>query len=100
MKIQRDSLTGLPQRRDYLYLVNERLNQKHAGFCMLTMKIDHFNYLGKWYGRAEEERLLADIAAFFQELINKYEIITGYMEPDTFSVFFPADLAMAENIRH
>jgi len=100
MKIQRDSLTGLPQRRDYLYLVNERLTQKQAGFCMLTMKIDHFNYLGKWYGRAEEERLLADIAAFFQELINKYEIITGYMEPDTFSVFFPADLAMAENIRH
>ena len=63
MKIQMDALTGMPQQRGYLDLVDDCLEQ-HPGesFCMLTTDIEHFSYYNKWYFMKPER-----VAKYFQK---------------------------------
>ena len=88
MDIHVDLLTGLPDRRFFWQLVDEKLAEHSEGACMLTMNIEHFSYYNKWYGRQEGDKLLAEIAAFLQQCCRDMGIIAGYMGDDVFSVFF------------
>lgn len=101
MKIQMDALTGMPQQRGYLDLVDACLEQ-HSGesFCMLTTDIEHFSYYNKWYGRENGDRLLSEIADFLKRIANEAEMIIGYMGADRFSAFFRMNHSLAERIRH
>ena len=100
MEIQMDALTGMPQQRGYLDLVDDCLG-KHPqeSFCMLTTDIEHFSYFNKWYGRSDGDRLLSDIANFLKRLANEEEMIIGYMGADRFSAFFKINPNLTERIR-
>ena len=100
MEIQMDALTGMPQQRGYLDLVDDCLG-KHPqeSFCMLTTDIEHFSYFNKWYGRSDGDRLLSDIASFLKRLANEEEMIIGYMGADRFSAFFKINPNLTERIR-
>ena len=89
MEIQMDALTGMPQQRGYLDLVDDCLGKyPQESFCMLTTDIEHFSYFNKWYGRSDGDRLLSDIANFLKRLANEEEMIIVYMGADRFSAFF------------
>ena len=88
MDIHVDLLTGLPERRFFWQLVDEKLAEHSEGACMLTMNIEHFSYYNKWYGRQEGDKLLAEIAAFLQQCCRDWGVVAGYMGDDVFSVFF------------
>ena len=87
MDIHVDLLTGLPDRRFFWQLVDEKLAEHSEGACMLTMNIEHFSYYNKWYGRQEGDKLLAEIAAFLQQCCRDWGVVAGYMGDDVFFCF-------------
>lgn len=100
MDIHVDLLTGLPDRRFFWQLVDEKLAEHSEGACMLTMNIEHFSYYNKWYGRQEGDKLLAEIAAFLQQCCRDMGVVAGYMGDDVFSVFFYSSAVdVAEKVR-
>ena len=100
MDIHIDLLTGLPDRRYYWQLVDERLAEQDEGACMLTMNIEHFSYFNKWYGRQEGDRLLAEIASFLKQCCKELDVVAGYMGDDVFSAFFySSEVDVAEKLR-
>lgn len=55
-----NSLTGLPERLDFLRQVQQLLTEKKLnGWCVLSIDIEHFKLFNNWYGQVQGDELAA-----------------------------------------
>ena len=57
----RDALTGLLTDRDIFTLAQEKLRQVQGEWCVIAIDIEYFRLFADWKGKAEADRLLAEI---------------------------------------
>ncbi|MFR0730734.1 MAG: GGDEF domain-containing protein [Christensenellales bacterium] len=81
-----NSLTGLPERLDFLRQVQQLLTEKKLnGWCVLSIDIEHFKLFNNWYGQVQGDELLHTIGHQLAQLAKENDYIAGYFGGDDFS---------------
>ena len=74
-----NSLTGLPERLDFLRQVQQLLTEKKLnGWCVLSIDIEHFKLFNNWYGQVQGDELLHTIGHQLAQLAKENDYIAGY----------------------
>jgi len=91
-----DSLTGLPNRRDFLE--NAAENPGLGGGVLLMIDVDHFKQLNDTYGHGGGDHCLRAVAKRMRDLAGPEDVI-GRLGGEEFVMFLPhADLAEARTM--
>lgn len=87
-----NSLTGLPERLDFLRQVQQLLTEKKLnGWCVLSIDIEHFKLFNNWYGQVQGDELLHTIGHQLAQLAKENDYIAGYFGGDDFFLCMPDD---------
>ena len=93
-----NSLTGLPERLDFLRQVQQLLTEKKLnGWCVLSIDIEHFKLFNNWYGQVQGDELLHTIGHQLAQLAKENDYIAGYFGGDDF--FLIVRFEPTQNIR-
>jgi len=94
-----NSLTGLPERLDFLRQVQQLLTEKKLnGWCVLSIDIEHFKLFNNWYGQVQGDELLHTIGHQLAQLAKENDYIAGYFGGDDFFLCMPDDDKRAQAI--
>lgn len=94
-----NSLTGLPERLDFLRQVQQLLTEKKLnGWCVLSIDIEHFKLFNNWYGQVQGDELLHTIGHQLAQLAKENNYIAGYFGGDDFFLCMPDDDKRAQAV--
>ena len=94
-----NSLTGLPERLDFLRQVQQLLTEKKLnGWCVLSIDIEHFKLFNNWYGQVQGDELLHTIGHQLAQLAKENDYIAGYFGGDDFFLCMPDDDKRAQAV--
>ncbi|MGK7928334.1 MAG: putative bifunctional diguanylate cyclase/phosphodiesterase [Spirulina sp.] len=95
-----DSLTGLPEHRQFLRQLKQTRRQKPGNYALLALNLDRFGDMSAYQGQGASDRLLVAVGDRLQEILNGslfQECLLGRWGQDEFLIFYPqpASRAMA-----
>lgn len=94
-----NALTGLPERQDFLRLVQQKLREKKLnGWCLLSIDIEHFKLFNNWYGQVQGDELLRTIGQELGQMAQQNGYIAGYFGGDDFFLCLPDDPKLAQAV--
>lgn len=81
-----NSLTGLPERLDFLRQVQQLLTEKKLnGWCVLSIDIEHFKLFNNWYGQVQGASCCTQSGISWRSLRRRTTISPGILAAMTFS---------------
>lgn len=97
----KDPLTGLYRRSEFFRTAESFLREiEDKSYCLMVIAIEHFKLFNQWYGEAEGDRFLINIAQHLKKAQDENRGIAGYMGGDDFVIILPDDGKMLERLQN
>ncbi len=97
-----DKVTGLPTYTSFFSECDKIIGNgrtKETKYCMVAIDIEHFKLFNDWFGRAEGDKYLKEIAACLKEVTKEDGKVAGYIGGDNFGLFIPYDYSVIDYIQ-
>ena len=86
-----EEITGLPAGADFFRTAQERLPELGSGWCVISIRIEHFKYFTDWFGLEASGYLLSRVGEIIRGCAAQAGAMPGYLGREEFCLIAPYD---------